>query len=501
MGEAWATCRRQLRVALLDPAIEAVVCLVGTPAAGKSTWGREHDRPDVVIFDACWAQRGKREGLARQIRLAGKQAIAVWVRVPLDVARDRNAARPPDRRVPDVALTRAWLALRAEPPTVAEGWHRVVVQDGQAVRESLHDAAVPPETQIRRAANAPANQAWALARARLLPAYAQAMERAGDRRGDVPPRVAQSLRGVARAMERGASSDESLARAFARAGERAELGVRRAWEQQVSAELGQRWLAEPQDIEAWAEKAAADVADVRRRVAPGLEASIAEAWRKGWSARDLEAHWREHGLPLDGGGTAEGRASVLGARQHAQVLASVTKAHQAAVGAEEYEWGPTSSRSPDPVHAGYRGKRFRWSDPPPGGHPGERPGCHCSAKPVIDELAAKHLREEIRLGPLHALPPARSTKPKAPAKVKAPKPPPTLTAEPSRAWLKIADIERDIKGSPEAASIQAWMERLDPAIVKVAQRRGGVLMIRHLITDEIPHLKGLQPRGWPPGET
>ena len=65
------------------------------------------------------------------------------------------------------------------------------------------------------------------------------------------------------------------------------------------------WTAEPQDeaVSDWAERVGQQVADVRRRIGPGLEAAVSEAWRKGWTAAELEAHWKEHGLPLDGGGT------------------------------------------------------------------------------------------------------------------------------------------------------------------------------------------------------
>ena len=133
VGKAWEACRHELKVQLQRPEIKTVAVLVGVPGSGKSAWCRAHDQDGLVIFDACWAHRGKRIKLAAQIRRAGKVAIAVWVRTPLAVCRERNAVRPPGRRVPDVALTRAWVALLHEPPVLAEGWSRVLVQDGQSV--------------------------------------------------------------------------------------------------------------------------------------------------------------------------------------------------------------------------------------------------------------------------------------------------------------------------------------------------------------------------------
>lgn len=393
LGEAWASCRRDLKTALLDPGVKTVAVLVGVPASGKSSWSREHDREGLVIFDACWADRGRRQGIARQIRQAGKVAVAVWVQTPLDVCRERNAARPPLTRVPDVALTRAWVALRHEPPVMGEGWSRVLVQDGQTAL--IHDAATPPRKAVERLARAPANQAWALVRARLLPAYAAARRQANARPDAPPPRVALSLRGIGRALERGKAGDEALARGLARVGARMESSQRRAWQEQVRQHVA-AFEAEPQGelVDEWTERVAGQVADVRRRIAPGLEQAVAEAWRKGWSASDLEAHWREHGLPLENGGTAEGRGAVLGAHAHGLLANALTEAQQSAVGSDWYTWGPTSSREPDPEHARRRGNLYRWSRPPKDGHPGQRHGCNCTAVPVLRPSDIRRIRAE-----------------------------------------------------------------------------------------------------------
>jgi predicted kinase len=134
IGEAWAETRRQLRAALQDPEVLTMAVMVGIPGAGKSTWAAGHEEPGLVIFDACWARAKHRAALAQQIALAGKVPVAVWVRTPLVVARERNTHRPAGQRVPDVAISRAWVALRHSPPTRAEGWRRVIQVDGTANR-------------------------------------------------------------------------------------------------------------------------------------------------------------------------------------------------------------------------------------------------------------------------------------------------------------------------------------------------------------------------------
>lgn len=329
--------------------------------------------------------------MATKIRAAGKVPIAVWVRAPLDVCRARNALRPPERRVPDVALTRSWLSLRAQPPTVAEGWARVLVVDGQA----LHQDAADPEVTIRRLANAPANAAWALARARLLPAFRAAQESAGAERGDLPPRVAQSLRGIAGALERGAASDDRLGPALAKAGARVEARQRKAWEQQVSREIDAPWTAGAQDelVSDWTERVAEQVGSVRQRIAPGMAAAVREAWAKGWTASDLEAHWREHGIPLEDGGTAEGQCATIGRDAHHGLRSEATRAHQEAVGSDVYVWQHSGNQNPNPPHLAADGKRHRWSRRPEYGHPGEWPHCGCSALPVLDRATVRRLRK------------------------------------------------------------------------------------------------------------
>jgi predicted kinase len=393
LGEAWSSCRRDLRAVLLDPGITAVAVLCGVPAAGKSAWSRDNDQPGLVIFDACWADRAKRAGIARQIRAAGKVAIAVWIQTPLDVCRERNALRPHDRRVPDVALARAWVALHHEPPTASEGWSRVLVQDGQA--ERIHDAAVPPERQLERLARSPANQAWALVRARLLPAYAAARRQANAGPDAPPSSMALALQHFAAAMERGRAGDDQVGRSLGRIGERVEGLERRAWQDQVREHV-ETFEAEPQGevVSDWAERVGQQVADVRRRIAPGVDAAIAEAWRKGWTATDLEAHWREHGIPLADGGTAEGQATGIGSEAHAGLVQAVTHANQLDAGCDWYTWEHSGNPNPDPEHLAAHLKRFQWSKRPSFGHPGDRRYCGCRARPFLRPSDIKRLRAE-----------------------------------------------------------------------------------------------------------
>lgn len=130
VSEAWASSMRAFREALRDPKVIDAGILVGCPGSGKSTWARAHDDPRLVLFDAVWANRKRRAATAARIRQAGKIAVAVWVKTPLEVAMARNASRPAWRRVPEPVILAAARDLKRDPPTQAEGWNRVIVVPG-----------------------------------------------------------------------------------------------------------------------------------------------------------------------------------------------------------------------------------------------------------------------------------------------------------------------------------------------------------------------------------
>jgi len=379
VGEAWRTCRRALREALADPSITQVACLIGIPGAGKSTWAAEHEQDGLVVFDACWTDPGKRAGLARQIRAAGRVPIAVWVRTPLALCRERNAARPAWRRVPEAALLRAAVALRHHPPTRAEGWAWILEVDG----EERIDASVPLERQLERAARLPANRAWRILRGSVLPELARAQPGEG-----IPAAVERRLRTMERQLAR--QVDERAAVAVARLGPRIEARERRAWDEKVSREIGQEWRAPVTDVQDWTNEVTDRIIGIRQALVPGIRASILEARRLGWSARDLERAWKQDGLPLEGYGTAEGRAVVYAQESAAQLVHRSLAEAQASAGAEWYEWQHRPSRNPRPEHQARHGRRFRRGQVQD--EPGQLPNCHCRAIPVLTAADVARLR-------------------------------------------------------------------------------------------------------------
>ncbi|MHC2104912.1 AAA family ATPase [Methylobacterium sp. CM6246] len=99
-----------------------VVC--GLQGAGKSTWiAAQADDVGPVYLDAALPGVRHRAPIIAVARRHGVPVEAVWIRVPLDVALERNRQRRADAIVPEASIRT--VASLFEPPTVEEGFSRV----------------------------------------------------------------------------------------------------------------------------------------------------------------------------------------------------------------------------------------------------------------------------------------------------------------------------------------------------------------------------------------
>lgn len=83
-------------------------------------------------------------------------------------------------------------------------------------------------------------------------------------------------------------------------------------------------------------------------------------------------------------GYARNRAKFIARDQAASFSGNLNRIRQQQAGISEYDWLTADDERVRPAHREREGKRFRWSDPPEGGHPGEDFNCRCTAIAVID---------------------------------------------------------------------------------------------------------------------
>jgi predicted kinase len=131
--EAWAKSFAALEAALrgsIDLG-NRVLIVCGLQGAGKSHWIDLYasNYAPCICFDAALPGARHRKPIIDIAHQWNADVHAIWIDVPLDVAKMRNAQRPVDKRVPDESIES--VASLFEPPTIEEGFTSVVrVQSG-----------------------------------------------------------------------------------------------------------------------------------------------------------------------------------------------------------------------------------------------------------------------------------------------------------------------------------------------------------------------------------
>lgn len=78
------------------------------------------------------------------------------------------------------------------------------------------------------------------------------------------------------------------------------------------------------------------------------------------------------------------RATLIGVDQVGKLNGRLTQYRQEHAGISEYQWETALDARVRPSHRPRQGKIYKWSNPPPDGHPGYPIRCRCVALPVID---------------------------------------------------------------------------------------------------------------------
>lgn len=80
---------------------------------------------EVIYWDNTSAKRRYRKEVIESAKKAGYEVIGIWFNVPLEVAKQRNAAR--DRKVPEHVLDNMHESLMSAKPDISEGFTQVIV--------------------------------------------------------------------------------------------------------------------------------------------------------------------------------------------------------------------------------------------------------------------------------------------------------------------------------------------------------------------------------------
>lgn len=85
---------------------------------------------------------------------------------------------------------------------------------------------------------------------------------------------------------------------------------------------------------------------------------------------------------LDG---AETRAKLIARDQVQKHNGALNQLRQQDAGIESYKWRTVGDKRVRPTHQDRDGKEFKWSEPPPDGHPGQPVLCRCTPSPIIPD--------------------------------------------------------------------------------------------------------------------
>lgn len=126
--EAWQCAFSALEAALRRDGVSRFIVVCGLQGAGKSTWiGCRSDDEGTVYFDAALPAAKHRKPLIDIARRCEVTIEAVWIKVSLSLALERNRLRNRDEIVPEESIRS--VAARFEPPSTDEGFTKVTINE------------------------------------------------------------------------------------------------------------------------------------------------------------------------------------------------------------------------------------------------------------------------------------------------------------------------------------------------------------------------------------
>ena len=135
------------------------------------------------------------------------------------------------------------------------------------------------------------------------------------------------------------------------------------------------WLLD--ELAAWEAANMALIKSVPQQTVIKLQGAFIDAVRNGKSLPEVKA------LVKDVYGVNAKRAELIARDQIGKLNGQLTAIRQQAIGVEKYTWKSMDDSRVRPSHQDYDGQTFKWSEPPPEGHPGQPIRCRCYAAPVL----------------------------------------------------------------------------------------------------------------------
>lgn len=143
--------------------------------------------------------------------------------------------------------------------------------------------------------------------------------------------------------------------------------------------VAEPWL--PAALKAWESQNVGLIKSIPSQALDRMHGKIVNAVQAGRLVPDVQKEIeREFGVTRD-------RAKLIANDQIGKLQGQLTQARQQELGVDEYVWrGMLDGRERD-EHRDREGQRFKWSKPPPDGHPGQPIRCRCYAEPVLPLFA------------------------------------------------------------------------------------------------------------------
>lgn len=111
-----------------------------------------------------------------------------------------------------------------------------------------------------------------------------------------------------------------------------------------------------------------------------VEQAVLAGLQGGTLATDLE----EDLLKIEG--LTENRAKLIARDQLGKINSRISQIRQESLGIEGYTWSSSRDKRVRPEHRARNGKTYKWSEPPPDGHPGQAIRCRCVAIPDMSNF-------------------------------------------------------------------------------------------------------------------